>query len=319
VQDNDLKIDVELLLLLTYLMSKQQLKSYQDAAISENGNIYFWFAPKKTILDLPILVQNCKNDRAKLDKIRSLYKNLIEGGFMVAYEKNQEIAMAYYSFTEKASLTLTEKPVTPYEENRKPLTENSVSSSILESNIINSNILLSIGEETPPTNESDITSFNALENEYDGVPFSGDGMVDFLKWQMEKEKLETLNAKKETKEKKVAPKKEKKEKIDNRKYLVEVFPNEESFAVAWGFKYGAKYPNIDPSKAYAKLEYWSENKRAVGNVEGKKADWLCTAKVWYEKEETPAKRATWEITQTVKSKMQAAHDRLFGNQNYDNF
>ena len=95
--------------------------------------------------------------------------------------------------------------------------------------------------------------------------------------------------------------------------MIEAFPTEESFATAWGFKYGAKYPNIDASKAYAKLEYWSENKRAIGNVEGKKADWLCTAKVWYEKEETAAKRSTWEITeksQTTASKMQSALDRL---------
>lgn len=320
MQDNGLKIDIELLFLLTHLMSKQQIKSYQDESISENGNIYFWLAPKKTILDLPILVQNCKNDRAKLDKIRGLYKALIDFGFMEAYHKNQEIAKAYYTFTEKASLTLTEKTVTPYEENcnnltgnnvspygnfRNPLTENDVSSSILDSSIIKSNILLSNeGEETPTPR---------IENvDFDDVPFGVKG--DLLNYEKEKSELESrlnnlpLEEKKEIR-KKVAPKKEKETK-PVLKTMAEAYPNEADFVTAWGLRFGAKYPNVDASKGYNRILLYCESS-------GKKyADYVRVLLVWYTGE-AEAKKQQYHYDKATKQSENYLDKLFYDIQNAD--
>jgi len=137
---------------------------------------------------------------------------------------------------------------------------------------------------------------------------------DFVVFEVVEEKAEIENKannlpleEKKEKEKKVAPKKEKETKPDNKKDLLDVYADEESFSIAWGLRFGAKYPNIDASKAYTKLLQYSLNKGV------KYADWVLTAKVWYEKEETAAKRSTWEVTeksQTTASKMQSALDRL---------
>lgn len=152
------------------------------------------------------------------------------------------------------------------------------------------------GEETPPTNESDLINLSNKEWKIgfdDDVPFSGDGMVDFLKWQMEKEKPEIenkannlpLEEKKEIR-KKVAAKKEKKEK-PQLKTMIECYPDEESFVNAWGLRFGAKYPKVDASKGYNRILLYCETKDKLY------ADYVRVLFVWYTGEDE-AKRKSYE-------------------------
>lgn len=295
-QDLQLGLDVEHLLLLTYLLDKQKVKQYQNQSICENGNIYFWLNPKTVGLNLPILTNFCKTERAKIDKIRAMYKTLIEMGFMEAYSKNQEIAKAYYAFTEKSSLlltennvspyensrnSLTEKAVRPYEKNGKPLTEKTVSINITNDDNTNSNNTnSSVG--TPPTNENDF--------------------VDFEVW--EKAEPETLNEKKEKKEKSSA-KKEKKEKPQF-KTMIEIYPDEESFVNAWLLRFGAKYPKVDASKGYQRILHYCETSGKLY------ADYVRVLAVWYAGE-NETKRKSYEFdAQPKKSNIEILQDLYAG-------
>jgi hypothetical protein len=272
-QELNLGLDTEHLLLLTFLMEKQKVKQYQNESISENGNIYFWLSPKSVGNDLPILTNFCKTDRAKIDKIRGMYKNLIDLGVMEAYPKNQEIAKAYYTFTEKSSLLLTEKTVTPYENKRKPLTkinvspyennskgltEKTVTNSITNNSITNNSITISREEETPPTPQIENVNFNVIfsENENTHDP---ENKTNNLPLEEKKEK-----------EKKVAAKKRK-------RTIDEVFADSQAFVFAWQAQYqGAQYKDIDPEKLYRRISNYC---RDSGKVY---ADYIGRVMVWYD-------------------------------------
>jgi len=157
-------------------------------------------------------------------------------------------------------------------------------------------------EKTPPSIESEFVDFEVVEKEKfvfdDDVPFSGDGMVDFLKWQREKQKAEIENKannlpleEKKEKEKNSA-KKEKKEK-PQLKTMIESYPDEESFVIAWGLRFGAKYPKVDASKGYNRILLYCETSGKLY------ADYVRVLFVWYTGE-NENKRKSYEYDERTK-------------------
>lgn len=179
-----------------------------------------------------------------------------------------------------------------------------------------------LGEETPtPQIENDFVVFEVVEEKWkfefdDDVPFSGNGMVDFMKWQLEKEKAEIENKannlpleEKKEKEKKVAPKKEKETK-PVLKTMAEAYPNEADFVTAWGLRFGAKYPNVDASKGYNRILLYCESS-------GKKyADYVRVLLVWYTGE-AEAKKQQYHYDKATKQSENYLDKLFYDIQNAD--
>lgn len=125
------------------------------------------------------------------------------------------------------------------------------------------------GENTPTT-ENEIVSFNALEEKYDGVPFSENGMNEFEQFIKEKGKKEKSSAKKE-------------KKVSENKPLQECYSKEDFFAM-WELrlsnndKLAIEFRDIDAEKLYDSMLNWSVNKGGVSK------DWYLRGIDWVRKD-----------------------------------
>lgn len=232
------------------------------------------------------------------------------------------------SFTDKPK---TEKP---QRINRNDKTENGLSENgkantneytykeILNKENIDNNEYL---EEKNHTPQNENVYFN------DDVPFGNNGLEDFEKFRNEKKPIlkdselskEELDEKyhrnplkkyddvfpwkelpiEETENisqvaggggKKKLPKKEKEVKVDNKKDLLECYPDEESFVNAWELRFAEKYPKVDASKGYNRLLNYSLNKGV------KYVDWVLTLNVWYNGEKNKAHKEAYHYDEKEK-------------------
>lgn len=268
------------------ILDKEALNDKNLSWKAKGLHSYLMSLPDDWVLFISDLENRSSDGR---DSTRGAINELLEAGYMERVQKKEKGKFMGYDYS------IYEKPQTdkPQRENRSGKTVNGLPENgkpdtnkvLNEISIDKINIDTNDGEETPPTNESDFVVFEVVK----------------------KAEPETLNAKKETS----SAKKEKKEK-PQLKTMIECYPDEESFVNAWGLRFGAKYPKVDASKGYNRILHYCETNGKVY------ADYVRVLLVWYTGE-NEAKRKSYEYEVIEKSKMQAAHDRLFGNPNYDNF